>query len=182
MTDQGTHTETNQMSVLTIGHSNGKLDAFIKLLRQHMVEVLVDVRSQPYSRYSPHFCRETLQRAVRDAGIRYLFMGDSLGGRPTSRECYDPNGHISYDKIEEQDFYKEGIERLVDCIRRYRVCILCSEEDPIRCHRRLLISRTLLRRGIEVSHIRGNGTCETEAAVQARFDSKKPGRKQLRLF
>jgi uncharacterized protein (DUF488 family) len=173
---------THQPSVLTIGHSNGPLEGLIELLLQHHVAVLVDTRSQPYSRHSPHFSRETLQQAVREAGARYLFMGDSLGGRPSARECYDTEGRVSYDKVEERDFYKQGIERLVDGIGRYRVCILCSEEDPIRCHRRLLIGRTLLRRGIEVNHIRGDGTVEMEAAVQARFEREVPEPNQLRLL
>src|SRR2546425_1070241 len=116
-------------AILTIGHSNASLEAVIALLLRH-VEVLVDTRSQPYSRHSPHFSRETLQRAVRDAGLRYLFMGDALGGRPSAGECYDAEGRVSYDKVEEQDFYRQGIERLIDGIARYRVCMLCSEEDP----------------------------------------------------
>lgn len=173
---------TESASVLTIGHSNRPLDGLIELLLRHRIEVLVDTRSQPYSRYSPHFARESLQRAVRDAGLRYLFMGDSLGGRPESRECYDAEGQVNYDKVEEQDFYKQGIDRLVDGIHRFRVCILCSEEDPVRCHRRRLVGRTLLRRGIQVEHIRGDGTIEAEAAVQARFEGENPDRKQLRLF
>jgi uncharacterized protein (DUF488 family) len=170
------------MSVLTIGHSNRPLDGLIELLVRHRIEVLVDTRSQPYSRYSPHFARESLQRAVRNAGLRYLFMGDSLGGRPPSRECYDADGQVNYDKVEEQDFYKQGIDRLVEGIHRFRVCILCSEEDPVRCHRRRLVGRTLLRRGIQVEHIRGDGTIEAEASVQARFEGENPDRKQLRLF
>src|SRR5262245_38396186 len=112
----GRHSDTHDgtaaepASVLTIGHSNRPLDRLIELLGRHHVEVLVDTRSQPYSRYSPHFSREMLQRAVRKAGLRYLFMGDSLGGRPSSPDCYDADGHVSYDKVEQQDFYKQGIE------------------------------------------------------------------------
>lgn len=174
--------DEKRISVLTIGHSNGRIEAFIELLRRHEVEVLVDTRSQPYSRYSPHFSRDPLQRAVRDAAIRYLFMGNALGGRPTPRECYDAEGKVLYDKVEEQDFYKEGIERLGEGIRRFRVCLLCSEEDPIRCHRRRLVARTLIRRGIEVRHIRGTGDIESEAHVQARFEGENPDLKQLRFF
>jgi uncharacterized protein (DUF488 family) len=168
--------------VFTIGHSNGRIEAFIDLLRRHEVEVLVDTRSQPYSRFLPHFSREPLQRAVRDASIRYVFMGDALGGRPTPRECYDAEGKVLYHKVEEQEFYRQGIERLLDGIARFRVCLLCSEEDPIRCHRRLLIARTLIRRGVEVRHIRGRGSLEYEAEVQTRLDRENPEKKQPRFF
>lgn len=169
-------------TVLTVGHSNGSLEAFIELLRHQEIEVLVDTRSQPYSRFVPHFSRETLQRAVTVASIRYLFMGDALGGRPTPPECYDAEGKVLYGKVEEQEFYRLGIERLINGIKRFRVCLLCSEEDPVHCHRRLLIARTLIRRGIEVQHIRGTGRIESEAEVQGRFDGenhKKQRRRRL---
>lgn len=171
-----------ELSVFTIGHSNGRIEAFIELLRRHEVEVLVDTRSQPYSRFSPHFSREPLQRAVRAASIRYVFMGEALGGRPTPRECYDADGKVLYDKVEEQKLYQQSIERLLEGIARFRVCLLCSEEDPMRCHRRLLIARTLIRRGVEVRHIRGSGSIESEATVQMRCDRENPERKQLRFF
>jgi len=155
-------------SVTTIGHSRHPLDKFLGLLQQHEVEVLVDARSQPFSRFSPHFSRKTLERAVTEASIRYLFMGDALGGRPQPRACYDAAGHVDYDRVEEQDFYQRGIERLLEGIARFRVCLLCSEEDPSQCHRRLLITRTLVRHGVEVCHIRGTGAVETEAELRAR--------------
>ncbi len=169
-------------SVLTIGHSNHPIEKLTELLRRHGIEVVVDVRSQPYSKFAPQFSREPLQSAVRQASIRYLFMGDALGGRPAASECYDAEGNVLYDRIEEQVFYKEGIERLLEGIARFRVCVLCSEEDPLRCHRRLLISRTLMRRGVEVGHIRGDGHIEPEGEVQRRFEREHPEKKQLRLF
>jgi len=95
---------------LTIGHSKHPIEKFLTLLRQHDVEVLVDVRSQPFSRFSPQFSRKASERAVTEASIRYLFMGDSLGGRPEPRECYDADGKVDYDRVEEQEFYQRGIE------------------------------------------------------------------------
>lgn len=170
---------SSRPSVFTIGHSNGSLEHLIQLLCEHRVEVLVDTRSHPYSRFFPHFSRDSLKNAVRVAGFRYLYMGDSLGGRPTDRTCYDAEGKVLYDKIEEQEFYKRGIERVMDGIGRYRVCLLCSEEDPIKCHRRLLIVRTLRRRDVEPRHIRGDGRIETELEVEGRYRQTTP---QFRLL
>lgn len=169
-------------AVLTAGHSNQSLSELVDLLKRHRIEVVVDTRSQPYSRYSPHFARETLERAVREASMRYLFMGDTLGGRPSDRGCYDAEGKIQYDRVEEQEFYREGVERLLSGIARYRVCLLCSEEDPIQCHRRLLVARTLRRRGVTVQHIRRDGRVESEEEVQARFERALPDTKQLELL
>jgi uncharacterized protein (DUF488 family) len=154
-------------SIFTIGHSRHPLDRFLGLLGQHRIEVLVDARSQPVSRFSPHFSRKALERALPDAGIRYLFLGDALGGRPKPRECYGDDGQVDYDRVEQQDFYQRGIERLIEGAARFRVCLMCAEEDPARCHRRLLISRTLVRRGIEVRHIRKSGDLELEEELQA---------------
>jgi uncharacterized protein (DUF488 family) len=158
----------SKLPVLTIGHSNHPIEKFIGLLRQHGVEVLVDARSQPFSRFSPQFSRKALEPAVTEASIRYLFMGDLLGGRPEARECYGTDGKVDYDRVEAQEFYQRGIERLLDGIARFRVCIMCAEEDPSHCHRRLLVTRTLVRRGVEVRHIRRNGEAEDERELGAR--------------
>ena len=152
-------------TVLTIGHSRHPIDRFLALLRQHQVEVLVDARSQPFSRFSPHFSRGRLESAVAAASMRYLFLGDQLGGRPKEPACYDAAGNVDYDRVERQPFYQQGIERLLDGIARFRVCVLCSEEDPSHCHRRRLIGRTLVRRGVTVLHIRKDGSLEPNEEI-----------------
>lgn len=154
-------------SILTIGHSRHPLDRFLELLARHRVEVLADVRSQPVSRFSPHFSRARLASAVEAASIRYLFLGEALGGRPKPRACYGEDGQVDYDLVEQQDFYQRGIEALAGELARARVSIMCAEEDPARCHRRLLVARTLVRRGVEIHHIRGSGALEPEAALPA---------------
>jgi len=108
------------LSVLTIGHSRHPIDTFLGLVRKHQIDALVDVRSQPASRFSPQFSRKPLERAVTGAAIRYVFLGNALGGRPADRACYDPAGTLDYDLVEAQDFYQRGIERLLDGIARFR--------------------------------------------------------------
>ena len=154
-------------SIFTIGHSRHPEGRFLGLLGQHRIEVLADVRSQPVSRFSPHFSRKALERALAGAGIRYLFLGDALGGRPKPRECYGDDGQVDYDRVEQQDFYQRGIERLLESAASSRVCVMCAEEDPARCHRRLLIARTLVRRGLEVRHIRKSGDLDLEEELRA---------------
>ncbi len=168
--------------VFTLGHSNHSLDDFLKLLQENKIEVLVDARSQPYSRYLPHFSRESLQQEVEGLSIRYLFMGDSLGGRPKQADCYDTQGNVLYNRIREQEFFKEGIRRLLNGIDRFRVCVLCSEENPRHCHRSLLVGKALVDLGVEVQHIRGNGSIEHEITVSTTHEINNQRRNQLSLF
>ena len=157
--------EARRRAILTIGHSRHPIDRFLGLLRQHGVEVVVDARSQPASRFSPQFARKALERAVADAGLRYVFLGQALGGRPPDRACYDADGKLDHDRVERLDVYQRGIDQLLDEAARSQVCVLCAEEDPAHCHRRLLIARTLVRRGVEVQHIRGSGAIEPETEL-----------------
>jgi uncharacterized protein (DUF488 family) len=151
--------------VFTIGHSNHAAEHFCGLLHRHEIDVLVDVRSRPYSQYSPQFNRESLQRSVVDAGRRYLFMGEELGGRPPEPDCYDDKGHVLYSTLSRIPRFLHGIERIEVGIQKYRVALMCSEEDPTVCHRFLLIARVLADRGIVPLHIRGDGRIETHATL-----------------
>src|SRR5205814_8178101 len=146
------------MSTLyTIGHSNQELKDFLSLLNQHQIEVLVDVRSSPYSRFAPQFNQDEIKRTLTANGVRYLFMGDLLGGRPTDESFYDKGGHVMYWRLAQSPLFQEGIRRLENGMSEYRIAIMCSEEDPIECHRALLIGRVMTDKGTEVSHIRAQG-------------------------
>jgi len=152
-------------SVWTIGHSRHPIDRFLALLRCHGVELLVDARSHPASRFSPQFARRPVERAIEAAGLRYAFLGQALGGRPADPACYGPDGKLDHDRVERLDVYRRGIAQLLDEAARARACVMCAEEDPARCHRRLLIARTLVRRGVRVLHIRGSGAVEPETEL-----------------
>jgi uncharacterized protein (DUF488 family) len=165
--------------VLTIGHSNHTVEHFLSLLKPHAVQVVVDARSQPYSKYATQFDHEALKLALQYAGIRYLYLGRELGGRPEGDEFYDGDGHVLYDRVAATSLFQEGLSRLERGIREYKVALLCAEENPADCHRRLLVGRVLLDHGIHVEHIRGDGRIQTEEEVASETD---PDRDQLSLF
>jgi len=145
--------------IYTIGHSDHDLSTFLGLLRRHGITLLVDVRSQPYSRWTPQFNRETLARDLQDSGMAYQFMGDVLGGRPADPGLYDPGEERpDYRRVARAPFYQAGIDRLIDLGRTECVAVMCSEGDHRQCHRHLLIAQTLLRRGVRVLHIQPDGT------------------------
>ena len=148
--------------IYTIGHSNHPIDRFLDLLRQHEIECLVDVRSSPYSRFSPHFRKRDLEAHLRDAGIRYVYLGDSLGGRPGESRDFSESDLVDYADIARQPWYEDGLQSLLAIASEQRTVFMCSEENPRYCHRNLLIADSLLSRSLaEVVHIRGTGETET---------------------
>src|SRR5215472_13693473 len=152
-------------TVYTIGHSSHSLELFSDLLAKHAIQVVVDVRSAPYSRYAPQFDREILQRTLTQEKCKYLFLGRELGGRPANQEYYDADGHVLYSRITADPAFVAGIERLERGMPEFRIALMCGEEDPAHCHRRLLVTRVLLERGHQVLHIRGDGRLMSDDEV-----------------
>ena len=160
--------------IFTIGYGQRDLDALIDALHGHAIQFLIDVRSQPYSRFKPDFSKDALSARLEAAGIRYVFMGDTLGGRPDDPACYT-NGKVDYQKLARQAFYQAGIQRLREAYRQQqRVVILCSEGKPEQCHRASLIGRTLADDAIPVAHIDEDGTLLSQAEVMARLQRGQP--------
>jgi uncharacterized protein (DUF488 family) len=149
-------------AVFTIGHSNHSAEKFVGLLKGHGIEIVADVRSRPYSRYAPHFNARDIEAILSDNGIWRLFLGLELGGRPAAEEFYDADGRVDYARIERSRPFLDAIQRLEREVRTHRIALLCSEEDPTGCHRRLLVGRALGERGIAVWHIRSDGSVQAE--------------------
>jgi len=147
----------------TIGHSNHSKQTFLDLLKQARIEVLVDVRSNPNSKWAEFADKGELKHNLIDTGIQYLYLGDLLGGHPSEPECYNQfTKKVDYATIKQKESFRSGIERLLIGIDKYRVCIMCAEEDPSHCHRNLLISDQLRKEGVKILHIRGNGKVQTD--------------------
>jgi uncharacterized protein (DUF488 family) len=155
-------------TLYSVGHSNHSAEVFLNLVQRHGIQAVADVRSQPYSRYATHFSKDALGVILERAGIRYVFLGTELGGRPDGEEFYDDEGHVLYGIRAESDEFLTGIERLEAGASRLRIAIMCSEEDPLHCHRRLLVARVLEARGAETRHIRRDGRIELEGDLLSR--------------
>lgn len=148
----------------TVGHSNHTAEHFAKLLARHDISAVADVRSQPYSFWTVHFNRGQIKAALAELGIPYVFLGEELGGRPPESHMYDAQGHVLYGDLSQTSRFKRGMERLLEGSSRFRVAVMCSEENPERCHRRLLVVRALLEQAptMRVTHIRGDGSADAE--------------------
>lgn len=138
--------------IWTIGHSNHPLEHFLGMLAEEQIEFLVDVRSYPYSRFAPQFNREDLA-ANLEPPLRYVFLGEELGGRPSKPEHYDADGHALYGAMARDGGFQAAVDRLVEGARSHRIALMCSEGKPADCHRRLLVGKVLTSRGLALRHL-----------------------------
>ncbi len=161
---------TRGSPLFTVGHSNHEWDVFVELLRRHHIDVLVDVRSHPYSKYAPHFNMDRLKEALPTSGIRYLFMGEELGGRPSEEDLYDQDGHVLYYRLAETALFQAGLARIKKGMEKFRVAMMCSEENPAVCHRFLLVTKVLAKQGLEIQHIRGDGSLQSDGELRREVD------------
>ena len=161
--------------VFTVGHSNHALDVFVDLLRQHRINALADVRSAPYSRFNPHFNRKPLAAALKENGIRYVYLGRELGGRPDNFECYDEEGRIVFDRVAATETFQRGLARVARGATAHCIALMCAEKEPLECHRTLLVACELDKRGVEVDHIHADGSLEPhDQAMNRLFDFVLP--------
>lgn len=149
--------DTEAVQVWTIGHGRHEIGRFIQLLDLHSIEVLVDVRTTPGSRWAPHFNSHSLQEYLKKCGKQYVMLGGELGGRPPELEYFDEHGHVLYRPLSESVRFKSGLHRLITGASEYKVAIMCSESDHEKCHRNLLVGRALRIEGHRVTHILPDG-------------------------
>ena len=151
--------------IYTIGYGSRSIAELIEVLHQHEIAYVIDVRSAPYSRYKPEFSKAPLANELERHNIRYVFMGDTLGGRPDDETCY-VNGKVDYEKVKTTEFYQRGIERLHTAFTQQQSLVLmCSEGKPEECHRCKLIGTTLTTQNIPVIHIDENGEQMTQEQI-----------------
>jgi uncharacterized protein (DUF488 family) len=153
----------------TLGHSAMQLSTLLELLRPFDISVLADVRSSPRSLRHPHFDRIELERALPAAGVRYLFLGEELGGRPDDPGAYASDGVVDYRTRRKSYAFQSGIERVSRELTHADLALMCAEEDPLLCHRFLMICPELVALGLEPLHIRKGGVIETQKEAEDRL-------------
>ncbi len=140
------------INIYTVGHSTQSFESFLGLLQKQNVTAIADVRSAPYSRFNPQFNREELRAALKANGIRYVFLGKELGARSEDDSCYI-DGKVQYKLLAQTPLFKSGISRVIEGAEKHKIALMCAEKDPIDCHRTILVSRELLARGVQITHI-----------------------------
>ncbi len=155
--------------IYTIGYGSRSIEELIEVLHAHQIAYLIDVRSAPYSRYKPEFSKVPLANELEQHDIRYVFMGDTLGGRPDDETCY-VNGNVDYEKVKATESYQRGIQRLHTAFSQQQsVVLMCSEGKPETCHRCKLIGATLTQENVAVVHIDENDEQLTQVQVIERL-------------
>ena len=145
--------------LFTIGYSPHILESFLRVLKKYKITAVADVRSSPYSQFKPEFNKETLKDFLKTNNIAYVFLGDYCGARVEDPSCY-VNGKVDYKLVAENQKFKEGLERIKNGMKDFRIALMCAEKDPITCHRTILICRNLHSSGIRIKHILSNARIE----------------------
>jgi len=152
----------------TVGHSNQSADDLVRLLRAHGVRAVADVRSVPYARYCPWFNTDQIAAVLKKEGIDYVFLGRELGARPEDPACYR-GGRVDLARLPDRKEFRQGLERVLRGLATRRVCLMCSEADPMICHRAIVICRALRPRGLAMRHILPGGGTEEHAELERRL-------------
>jgi len=151
----------------TVGHSTHSIEEFVRLLKMHGITAICDVRSQPYSKFNPQFNKENLRDELKNARIAFVFLGKELGPRSDNPACY-LNGKVQYQRLAETEQFRQGLIRIKEGMKSYRIALMCAEKDPLMCHRMILVSR-YLRSDAEILHILEDGTIENNRDSEKRL-------------
>lgn len=154
-------------TLYTLGHSNHDSDTFLRLLAQHGVDVLVDVRTVPYSRRHPQFRKHALEAACKDAGVDYRWRGGHLGGIKRDSVCR------TFDEAAGRPGFIEALGELVTLARAQVPAVMCAEKEPMACHRTALVCRHLAARpdarDLAIRHIQADGALEDHPDFERRL-------------
>lgn len=159
---------SQQETIFTIGHSTHTYEHLLSLLRSGGITAIADVRTSPYSRHCPQFNKEQLRDELRKNDIAYSFLGKELGGRPKGSQYYC-KGVADYEQMSKAPDFQRGIQRVLEGARKFRLVLMCSEHDPLDCHRYLLVGRALAARGVSVKHIHADGRIADHGELEERL-------------
>lgn len=159
--------------IYTVGHSTHPIAYFAKLLEAHHINCVVDVRSVAASRYNPQFNKEPLMNYLRKRGVMYLHFEREFGARQTDPSVFDENNRVDFEKFRKTSAFTEGVIRLERGLEKnYRIALMCSEAEPLDCHRFSMISVGLIEEGFTVKHIMKDKSLMTNDELEAELLKK----------
>lgn len=171
-------------NIYTIGHSTNPIEYFIRILHMHKINCIIDVRSTPFSKYAHQYNREELKSTLNKCGIYYIYMGDELGARRKEKNLYSNEGFVDFDEVRKNAVFQKGIKRITEGIKKgYNIALMCTEKDPIACHRCILLGREFHEKGYNVCNITQGGKIQTQIMIEERLlELYFKDRNQITLF
>lgn len=166
-------------TIFTIGHSNGTVDEFMSLLALAKINCVVDVRSVPASAYSPQFNKENLKRVLSGNRIYYMHFGEEFGARRNDAIIC---GQVNFEYAVKTPAFLRGVERIKKGLEHgYQIALMCSEADPLACHRFSMISRYFYDNGYDVKHILHSREIIPHEVLEAKMISELLNKKNSKL-
>ncbi|WP_300381949.1 DUF488 family protein [Clostridium sp.] len=171
------------MDIYTIGHSNYPVEKLIDMLRHYDINCVIDTRGIPYSKYNIQFDKETIRYTLTKEGFIYLFMATEFADKRDTKASYIEEGYADFEKVIEEEDFKRGIERLKDgCNKGYRIALLGAMQDPIRCHRSILLGKYLSKENFNIMHIMDDYSIKDQDYIEERIlDKYFPDRNQITI-
>ena len=170
------------MQLFTVGHSTHPAEHFTGIIKQNNVQYIIDVRSTPYSKFAPQYNSEELKARLLNEGIQYFHMGKQFGARQEKRKYY-PDGYLDFELFRESDDFKKGLLSIKEGLKKYNIALMCTEKNPIDCHRAIMVGRGFELDGTDVKHILPDGSLMTQKELNnALMDMYFPDRNQLSIF
>ena len=171
------------MDIYTIGHSNYTMEKLIEMLRYFNIDTVVDIRGTPYSKYNTQFDKEVIRYNLTKEGFIYIYMAKELAAKRINKISYNNEGYSDFEKVINEEDFKIGVKRLKDgCNKGYKIALLGAMQDPIRCHRSILVGRELVKKGFNVKHILDDLSIKDQKYIEERLlDKYFPDRHQVTL-
>jgi uncharacterized protein (DUF488 family) len=165
--------------IYTVGHSTHPLEFFLELLEEYAINCVIDVRSVAASGYNPQYNKEALSNFLKNHHVSYLHFAEEFGARHSDPDLLDNEGKVDFEKVRKSWNFKKGVERLWQGANKgFTIALMCSESDPLDCHRFSMISIALEKDGFEMKHILKDKTSKTNAQLELdllkKYDKKIP--------
>lgn len=155
------------MEIYTIGHSNYSVERLIDMLRHYDINCVVDIRGTPYSKYNIQYNKESIQYTLTKEGFVYIYMAKELAAKRIDKVSYNKEGYSDFEKVIYEEEFKKGIIRLKHGLEKgYRIALLGAMQEPIRCHRAILVGRALRDNGFSIKHILHDYSLATQEDVE----------------
>lgn len=159
--------------LFTIGHTNHSHEEFIKLLKKYDISYLLDVRSTPFSQYTSQFNKDVINDVLQANGIKYCHMGKFFGARPDDESLYTEDNYLDFEKMRASELFKKGLDNVKKGLSLgNNIVLMCTEKDPIDCHRAIMVARGFSLQGIEVNHILPDGNLQSQKDLDLRLLDK----------